>query len=203
MQHNNFPTPALLGLKSKAMKKLVLLIVCVASFVATQAQAKFGIKSGLNFANLTNDIEGDMKLSFYAGAFAHVPVANRFSVQPELVFSRQGAKFDDPGDDIKWRLNYLNIPVMGQYNDPSGFYAETGPQFGFLLNAKVKDDGNVVSANSSFKSFDLSWGFGAGFNFTKQAGIGLRWNLGLTDVWDHPGTVNNSVLQVGVTYRLN
>jgi hypothetical protein len=92
---------------------------------------------------------------------------------------------------------------MGQYNDPSGFYAETGPQFGFLLNAKVKDDGNVVSANSSFKSFDLSWGFGAGFNFTKQAGIGLRWNLGLTDVWDHAGTVNNSVLQVGVTYRLN
>lgn len=185
------------------MKKLILLIVCVAAFGATQAQAKFGVKSGLNFANLTNDIEGDMKLSFYAGAFAHVPVTNRFSVQPELVFSRQGAKFDDPGDDVKWRLNYLNIPIMGQYNDPSGFYAETGPQFGFLLNAKVKDDGDVRSANSSFKSFDLSWGFGAGFNFTKQAGIGLRWNLGMTDVWDHPGTVNNSVLQVGVTYRLN
>ncbi len=191
-----------MGLKSKAMKKLVLLIVCVASFVATQAQAKFGIKSGFNFANLTNDIEGDMKLSFYAGAFANVPVASRFSVQPELVFSRQGAKFDDPGDDIKWRLNYLNVPVMGQYNDPSGFYAETGPQFGFLLNAKSKDDGNVVSANSYFKSFDLSWGFGAGFNFTKQAGIGLRWNLGMTDVWEHAGTMNNSVLQLGVTYRL-
>lgn len=203
MQHNNFPCPALLGLKSKAMKKLILLLVCVASFVATQAQAKFGIKSGLNFANLTNDIEGDMKLSFYAGAFANVPVASRFSVQPELVFSRQGTRFDDPGDDIKWRLNYLNVPILGQYNDPSGFYAEMGPQFGFLLHAKVKDDGDVRSANSSFKSFDLSWGFGAGFNFTQQAGIGLRWNLGLTDVWDHPGTANNSVLQVGATYRLN
>lgn len=178
------------------------MIVCAVSFIAGQAQVKVGVKSGFNFANLTEDLNGDMKLSFYAGGFANIALTDRFSVQPELVFSRQGAKFDDPGDDIKWRLNYLNIPVLAQYNHPSGLYAETGPQFGFLINAKIKDDGDVNGASSLFKSFDLSWGFGAGFRFTEKASAGIRWNLGLTDVWDYPGTLRNNVLQIGVAYTL-
>lgn len=182
------------------MKKLFLLIVSAASFMAGQAQVKLGVKSGFNFANLTADADGDMKLSFYAGGFANIPLASRFSVQPELVFSRQGAKFEDEGDDTKIRLNYLNIPVLAQYNDPSGFYAETGPQFGFLINAKVKEDGRVHTVNSSYKSFDLSWGIGAGFRFTDKASAGIRWNFGMTDVTDYGGTVRNSVLQLGIAY---
>jgi hypothetical protein len=89
-----------------------------------------------------------------------------------------------------------------QYNDPSGFYAETGPQFGFLINAKVKDDGRVTGASDYFKSFDLSWGLGAGFKFTEKASVGIRWNFGMTDVWDGPGTTRNNVLQLGVAYNL-
>lgn len=184
------------------MKKVFLLIVCAVAFMAGQAQVNFGVKSGFNFANIAGDVSNaDMKLSFYAGAFANFPLANHFSVQPELVFSRQGAKVEDEGDDHKYRLNYLNIPVLGQYNDPSGFYAETGPQFGFLLNAKLKEDGRVHTITDNYKGFDLSWAFGAGFQFTKQASAGLRWNLGLTDVSDYSGTVRNSVLQIGVAYR--
>lgn len=180
------------------------MIVCAAALMVGQAQVKFGVKSGFNFANLVGpDVNNNsMKLSFYAGGFANIPLIDNFSVQPELVFSRQGAKFEDPGDDTKVRLNYLNIPVLAQYNDPSGFYAETGPQFGFLINAKVKDDGNVYGVSSSYKSFDLSWGFGAGFRFTQQASAGIRWNLGMTDVSDYPGTMRNSVLQLGVAYSL-
>ncbi|NII28073.1 PorT family protein [Pseudoflavitalea sp. X16] len=187
------------------MKKVFLLIVCAVAFMAGQAQVKFGVKSGFNFANIVGDGDdfNDMKLSFYAGAFANFPLANHFSVQPELVFSRQGAKIEDEGDDHKYRLNYLNIPVLGQYNHPSGFYAETGPQFGFLINAKLKEDGRVHTVTDNYKGFDLSWAFGAGFQFTKQASAGIRWNLGLTDIWDHPGTGHNRVLQIGVAYRLN
>ena len=187
--------------KPTVMKKVLLMVVCAVSFIAGQAQVNFGVKSGFNFANLVADANGDMKVSFHVGAFANIPLVDRFSVQPELVFSRQGTKFEDEGDDTKLRLNYLNIPILGQYNDPSGFYAETGPQFGFLINAKVKEDGRVHTVSGDYKSLDISWGFGAGFRFTEQASAGIRWNLGLTDVTDYPGKARNSVLQLGVAYR--
>ncbi|AXY74944.1 PorT family protein [Paraflavitalea soli] len=185
------------------MKKIFLMVLCAASFLAGQAQVKLGVKSGFNLANISGDVSNnDMKLSFHVGGFANIPLVDRFSLQPEFVFSRQGAKFDDEGDDTKLRLNYLNVPVLGQYNDPSGFYAETGPQFGFLINAKVKEDGRVHGVSSAYKSLDISWAFGAGYRVTNEASIGLRWNLGLTDVSDYAGKIRNSVLQIGVAYTL-
>jgi hypothetical protein len=187
------------------MKKVFLMIVCAASFLAGQAQVKLGVKSGFNFANMVGpDVNNNsMKLSFHVGGFANIPLIDNFSIQPELVFSRQGARLKAPNNYIsRVRLNYLNIPILTQYNDPTGFYAETGPQFGFLINAKEKYNGSVNGVSGSYKSFDLSWGFGAGFRFTDQASVGLRWNLGITDVSEYPGTVRNSVLQVGVAYSL-
>lgn len=187
------------------MKKIILLIVCAVSFAATQAQVDLGVKGGFNLANLVGpDVDDNsIKLSFYVGGYAKLPLADRFSVQPELVFSRQGAKFEDPGDDDKYRLNYLNIPVMFQYNDPSGFYGETGPQFGFKVSAKVKGDGDTYDISDAVKGFDFSWGFGAGYKFTEKASAGIRWNLGITDVWDGSSKVRNSVFQIGLAYKLH
>jgi hypothetical protein len=187
------------------MKKITLIIVCALSFAVSQAQVKYGVKGGLNFANLTGpDVEDNkMRMSFHLGAFANFSVADRFSVQPELVFSSQGAKFEDPGDDTKYRLSYLNIPIVGQYNDPSGFYAETGPQFGFLLAAKVKDDGSTSDAKDAFKTVDFAWAFGAGYKFTDKASVGARFNLGLANVVDNDDAkVRNSVIQIGIAYTL-
>jgi hypothetical protein len=187
------------------MKKVFLLIVCAASFAAAQAQVKLGVKGGLNLANLVGpDVEDNsMKLGFHLGGFANIPLADKFSFQPELVFSAQGAKFEDPGDDIKYRLSYINIPLLGQYNDPSCFYAETGPQIGFLLAAKAKDDGNTNDVKDSFKTLDFAWAFGAGYKFTEKASVGVRFNLGLANVIDQDDAkVRNSVFQIGVAYTL-
>jgi Outer membrane protein beta-barrel domain len=187
------------------MKKFFLLIVCAASFVAGHAQVKYGAKGGFNLANLTGPDVNDnkMKLSFHVGAFANVPIADKFSFQPELVYSAQGAKFEDPGDDDKYKLSYLNIPLLGQYNDPSGFYAETGPQIGFLLAAKLKSDGNTSDIKDGFKTLDFAWAFGAGYKFTEKASVGVRFNLGLANVIDdNDAKVRNSVFQIGIAYTI-
>lgn len=186
------------------MKKVFLLFVCVASFAAANAQVKFGAKAGLNLANLVGpDVEDNkMKLGFHIGGFANIPLASQFSVQPELVFSAQGAKFEDQGDDDKYKLSYLNVPVMFQYNHASGFFAETGPQFGFLLAAKVKSDGNNVDVKDVLKTFDFAWALGAGYKFTEKVGVDLRWNFGLSKVPENDFKMRNSVLQAGVFYVL-
>src|ERR1700754_1771953 len=122
------------------MKRSFLLLVCaVAITTVSQAQVRFGFKGGANLANVTGDIEGvKMKIGFNAGAVAKISVTDAFSIQPEVVYSNQGATIEEL--DVKMNLNYINIPVMFQYN-VSGFIIETGPQVGILASAKAKAEG--------------------------------------------------------------
>lgn len=76
------------------MKKILLSAVAVFTFGLTNAQdVSYGVKGGLNLSNLSGDIE-DAKSLFgaHVGAFAEIKITDKFSVQPELLFSMQGAK---------------------------------------------------------------------------------------------------------------
>lgn len=188
------------------MKRIFLLIVGVASFATIQAQTKYGLKAGVNLANFSGDVEDNkMKIGLNVGAFAKFHLTEAISLQPELVYSSQGAKYDDGEEEAKYNLNYLNIPVLFQYNTTSGFYGETGPQLGFLMSAKMKpEEGDDVDVKDSFKSTDFSWAIGAGFLTKSGFGVNARFNLGLGNILENSGDdkMKNSVIQIGVFYAL-
>ena len=187
------------------MKKVLLFFVFATSLIVSQAQVKFGGKAGLNLSTFSGDDADDIKskIGFNIGAFAEIPVATSFAVKPELVFSTQGAKSDDnTAGDIKLAFNYLNIPLLGKYNTSSGFFAETGPQIGFLLSAKAKSDDVDVDVKDQFKGTDFAWAFGIGYEMAESGfGVNLRYNLGLSnlpDDDDDDASFKNSVFQLGV-----
>jgi hypothetical protein len=192
------------------MKKIFLLMAGIAVFSAVNAQVKYGAKAGFNLASVSGDMDNaKMKAGFNVGGFVKVGLTESLSLQPELVFSAQGAKvkYAEEGIsyDVKTNLSYVNVPVLLQYNTSSGFFAETGPQFGFLLSAKAKAEGNKEDIKDSFKSLDLGWSFGAGFLTPYNVGINARYNLGLGNIADNADgdfKVRNSVIQVGVFYVL-
>jgi len=185
------------------MKKVLLVLVCAASFTALNAQGgvRFGAKAGLNLSNITGSDAGDLKMKpgFHVGAVVTIPVSESFSVNPEAVFSAQGAKDED---DVKYNLNYINVPVMATFNTASGFFAQTGPQIGFLMSAKAKADGESVDIKEGFKSTDFAWGFGVGFNTQSGFGVGARYNVGLSSL-DEAGDakVKNSVIQISAIWN--
>jgi hypothetical protein len=181
------------------MKKVLFLLVAFASLCTAQAQFSFGVKSGINLASLSgSDATGaKMKIGFMSGGFANVKVGSMFSVQGEVNYSGQGAKFDGGQDN----LNYVNVPVLFQYNHPSGFYAETGPQIGFLVTAKAKEDGGgTTDIKDQAKSTDVSWAIGIGFLTNFNLGFDARFNAGLTSVAAGDGKLQNSVIQIGTFY---
>lgn len=194
------------------MKKVILLMAGIAMFSAASAQLKYGAKAGLNLANIAGDMPNTkMKIGFHLGGFAKIPVAESFTVQPELLLSTQGTKtefsYEGIESDSKLNLTYINIPVMAQYNHESGFFAETGPQFGFLVSAKSKTDEGKVDAKDGLKTFDMGWGIGAGYLTKSNFGFNARFNFGLSNIakteeGDGDGKAKNSVIQVGVFYVL-
>jgi hypothetical protein len=187
------------------MKKLYLLLLTVFSLAAASAQVQFGVKAGANFSTFTGDNTDDAKtkVGFNAGALVALPLFNEFSLQPEVVYSGQGFKVSDQGISGTFNANYLNVPVLFKYNNPTGFFLQTGPQIGFLMSAKVKSGGQTEDEKDLFNSTDFSWAFGLGY-LVKSVNVGIdaRYNLGLSNIAKDSGDekVKNSVFQVGLFY---
>jgi hypothetical protein len=188
------------------MKRVFLFLGLSLSLAAANAQIKYGIKGGLNIANIGgSDIEDNKaKLGFHLGGFVDIPVQSSFSVQPELLFSAQGCGFDLEGDDAKWNMNYLLVPVMAKYTFSSGLSLETGPQLGFLLSAKEKYDGDTDNIKDAFKGTSFFWNFGLGYQLpAKNWGVNGRFNLGLSRLdEDGDAQIFHRVFQFGVFYVL-
>ena len=189
------------------MKKLFLLLIAAISLSLVHAQSiNFGAKAGLNLANVTgSDASGNsMLVSFHIGVLAQFSVTDAFSVQPEVLYSAQGAKFSDAGESGSDKLGYINIPILSKYTTSSGFYGETGPQIGILLSANESEGGASTSIKQYVSSTDFSWVFGIGYLTSANVGIDGRYNLGFSNLEKNSGgnggTLKNGVIQIGVFY---
>jgi hypothetical protein len=190
------------------MKKIFLLIFTSLAFVFVNAQVQFGVKAGYNLTSVTqsgsqNESGIKSKSGFHGGFLASIPLANAFFVQPEIVYSGQGAGFSDGTQTASLNYNYLNVPILVKYQSEMGLFAETGPQVGFLLSANESSQGISVDIKSNSQSIDFSWAFGVGYKLSSlPLGIDARYNLGLTNMLkDSPDeTVKNSVFQIGLFF---
>ncbi|QIY90010.1 porin family protein [Chryseobacterium gallinarum] len=189
------------------MKKIFLGLALTAGTLAfaqktASSPVRFGLKAGLNISSVSNS-DMNSKAGFYGGVFANIPVAQDFSVQPEVLYSGMGAKAKG-SSDIKLNLDYISVPVMFQYNALPNLYLEAGPQFSFLVSSKVKYKSNSVDANDGFKTFDFGLGLGAGYYFTPNIGVNVRYVAGLTDIAKNRiggDSSKNGVFQVGLAYK--
>ena len=190
--------------------KLHLSMAIVAMFLASVMQAQhvnIGIKAGLNLYNIkyNNDIKYDTKAGLHAGLLGHIHVTKNFAVQPELLFSAQGAKYTTSGVDTKLNLNYLNIPVLLQYMFDNGFRFEAGPQVGLLLTAKADNGTTKTDIKSDLKPVDVGLALGLGYIHVPSGfGVDARYNLGLSNINDDDNSTlkaNNRGFQLGVFYQ--
>lgn len=158
---------------------------------APEGHVSLGIKGGLNLYNINNDNGStyDQITGYHFGLFGHIHLKNPWAIQPELVYSAQGAK----SGDTNYKLGYFNVPVLIQYMFDNGFRLQAGPQVGFLVSADNKNDLNPIEFGVSFgASYVLpSTGFG----------IDARYNLGLSNInKDSDLNSTNRGIQLGIFY---
>jgi hypothetical protein len=187
------------------MKKMLLVIIATGSILFASAQIQFGVKAGYNLTTLTTSASSDLKSKsgFSGGVLASVPLFNTFYLQPEIVYSGQGTSFTVGGVNANLNYNYLNVPVLFKYQNPKGFFAETGPQVGFVLSANIKANGMTTDVKDEIQTMDFSWAFGLGYLIPDvNLGIDVRYNLGITNTAKDSGgeTEKNSVFQFGLFY---
>lgn len=190
----------------------IITVIALLSMSSVNAQnVQFGAKVGVNFASINGDDtdELDMRTSFHVGVFSELSYSERFSLQPELVYSSQGAKMSEEGFDVSIRLSYINLPIIAKYYLTEGLSLEAGPQFGLLLSAKVKSEFDGESEEEDIKDelndFDFGINFGAGYKLENGINFTARYNYGFTNLADTEDLddtkINNGVIQVSVGYN--
>jgi hypothetical protein len=183
------------------MKKIFLVAVLfIATSATMQAQLlRFGVKAGVNFASQTGDYYPEQNLdksgitSYHAGLVAEVKLLEKFSIQPELLYSTQGASYKNAFGEFKNELGYLTIPVMAKFYLTKSFSLELGPQASFLLSEK--NDFDVKDA----ETFDFGLNAGLGFKITESIFVQGRYGIGLTEASKN-ADIKNSVFQVSAGF---
>ena len=185
---------------------LLAATVITASFFSASAQEqqtgserslspKFGIKAGVNLANLyVDDVQDEnMKAGLNVGLLAKIPLIRGLSIQPELLYTSKGSKvaYDNlllGNGEYRFNLNYVELPVLAVINLAKNLNLHAGGYAAYLTSVNVKDmddDGNVYDIDKlnadNFNRIDYGLVGGLGLdieNFT----IGARYNYGLKEV---------------------
>ncbi|MCX6274069.1 MAG: porin family protein [Bacteroidetes bacterium] len=149
------------------MKKIVLIafIACVLLVKSGSAQLLFGPQAGLSYATLTGtDLSLSPKPEWHAGLLFDIGLGKHFSLQPSLMYSKRGYKYDYetyvttiPNTDtittyttasVDAALGYIDIPVLLNiyFGDHKGFMLNAGPQLSILLtNQSVATSKTTIS----------------------------------------------------------
>lgn len=170
------------------MKKLILSFFAVIAFGTLNAQdMKFGVKAGANFSNLTGDVDADGRTGFYFGGLVDFAISEKFHVQPEVLYSMEGAKDAE--------LDFVRIPIMAKYYVMDGLNLQAGPLLGFKVGGEEFTD-------EATKSIDFGLGLGGAYEMSMGVFVDLRYNIGLSNISDVDGfDAGTSAFQVGLGYR--
>lgn len=177
------------------MKKIILCAVAILAVSVAQAQVRFGVKAGLNISTLTGDVDVDPMVGAHVGGVVEFKFSEKFSLQPELLYSMQGAQ----NSPAEIHLDYLSVPIMAKYYIIKGLSVEAGPQIGVGVRY---EDANGNDLELVHENFDIGLAVGAGYELPFKLFFQIRYYQGLMNV-SIPSDYKNSVFALSVGYKFN
>ncbi len=196
--------------KHTALLLVALLLLAAPSLYAQQTTglSAWGIKAGMNVskfvgpnAKAPNGGGLNYKPGVSAGLFATYSFTNIFGIQPELLYSTKGARWNAMDDRPNYvtRVDYIEIPVLAKADIPThgtiqpSVYA--GPDFAFRVRARQTVPGfyHNLDVNNDFKSSDIGMALGAGTSYALSRGqltLDARYILGFSKIDNTPAHLN-------------
>ena len=167
------------------MRKLIVTLLLL-SPIYIFSQISIGIKTGLNFANVTNaaGINANSRTGYMLGGYISPKPKKLLGFRSEIMLSRQGYDYKTNGNSATVDLDYLLLPELITLNFTKKVEIHAGLQIAFLLNGNVDSTGGNNNNNllDYFKRFD--YGIAAGLQVSPISGlfVGARINVGLKNI---------------------
>ena len=201
------------------INKLLIIVVAFTMTTKSFAQVKYGVKAGLNLANINeksslgSDNDGKTsKIGFHFGGTAEFPASEAVSVQTGLLFSSKGYKVSYLGVSGSMNVNYLEIPINTIYKIEIGsskLCLSAGPYLGYAVSGNLKSgdaevDLKIGSGDEDYyKALDYGLNIGAGVELNDKITIGLQYGIGLANIssyTEYGTSAKNNVFGISVGY---
>lgn len=220
------------------MKKKFLLLAALSFSLLSFAQTKpavtikvGAVNAGLrgdaveNLQNLIDYSNGAVtttgRTGFYGGASVNIPVTDKFSIEPGLLYTQKGYEMNGSlsvkgtgflSANAKAALNmsYVDVPLLlkGTFN---GFQVFGGPQVSYLTNARLRTTAGALGFNfinttldakSGFNNWDVALTGGVGYGFQNGFSVSAAYDHGLSKVDANRNLSSyNRAVKVGVGFR--
>lgn len=162
------------------------------SFSQNGPQARFaaGVDAGLTFSQVDGDTySGFTKVGFSAGFIATLPVTGNFFGSMEILYAEKGSlAFMSPTNPYYWklRLNYADVPVLINYQDPNANLSfGAGLSFGTLVKSTLTDydaNGRTYSTVASLHKFDLEGVVNVSYGVTNNLYLNARFSYSIIPI---------------------
>jgi hypothetical protein len=146
---------------------------------------------GYHYGTHTYDIQS--KADFYIGFQANIRFAKFYALQPEIYYTRQGAKFESQSPAVASKtvtLSYVGAAVVNKF-----YFDKFNIHFGPTLEL-LTDHKNIERPTDA----DLGLLLGTGYDITKNIGVEARIKKGFVHINNYH---TNVTFQVGVYYTFN
>lgn len=188
----------------------MLIIITFFSLTKTQAQVTFrpGLRGGLGLSNL--GFHGDFKPDYYIGALGQINLTKRYTLQPEITYTRQGANnleryyYDESNNRKSFytdvNIDYLSLAMINKFSFNTGLQIQFGPTIDFIVNTTLPYSDSDV---------DLGFVTGVGYKLPSGLLIEARFKADIIDNYGGYDDAYNSdessyspsfTFQVGVSY---
>ena len=203
------------------MKRIcVFTLLFIGMTLGVQAQDfGFGVKGGLNFSSFSGsdaeELNFEVKTGYQLGLTMEVPLAEDFSVQPEVLYSTLGAKTNDfefeQATDTKFNVDYISVPVIFKYYVIGGLNLEAGPQFSWNSKSEIEGEfadeqirNEIDAITDETKSFDVGGAVGLGYDLPLGLFAEARYVFGFSKIYDSSefSDIKNNLIQLSVGLKL-
>jgi predicted porin len=196
------------------MKKMMMMLVMAIVAMTASAQntlrdkGSFTLqpKAGVGIGTIAGSwttIGGEKdkaRIGFVAGLEGEYYAADWFGLAVGLNYAQQGFKFEAEDYKETTKLDYLNVPIVGNFYVAKGLALKTGFQFGFLMNAKL--DSQDIKDLCNKVNFAIP--IGVSYEIENVV-LDLRYNLGLnkTNKADNGNKARTDLIQITLGYKFN
>ncbi|MEO0403788.1 MAG: porin family protein, partial [Bacteroidota bacterium] len=175
----------------------------------SQNDFRGGLMAGVLGTQMSGDrLAGFDKVGLQAGAFVGIPLGSSLSAEIELYYitkgSQQPTNPDDPDrSTFGYRFNYVEMPLMLQYNITDSWRGIAGGYFGVLTSSKVIFNNiDRPIENPEPSSTDIGLIIGAGYQITPRFQVELRYSQSIIPVRDFADTGFDPIFDAGMYHSI-
>jgi len=204
------------NMRSNWRKVDYLRILGIATILVGTAEGmSYGIKAGINIANLHGTGSTYSRIGFCGGCFAILKLTDVFVVQPEALYTQKGTKWGRalmlPGTlQVVSKLNYFEMPILLKMILPDKGNVKphlfVGPYFGLNVSAKdrIEVNGEIREEDiENAQGTEFGMVFGGGLDFILRTGrivFDGRYTVGLTTTLEESIETRNRVISIMLGY---